>query len=268
MIIFPQAKINLGLHVLKKREDSYHEVETCLYSIPLFDILEILPSDEFSFKQTGLMVDGNIESNLCVKAFRLIQNDFKIPNVYMHLRKQIPMGAGLGGGSSDAAHVINGLNELFSLGISQVKKEEMAAQLGSDCAFFIEGSPKLATGRGEELAGISLDLKGKYLLLIYPDIHVGTAEAYAGVDFYKGLKSVGEILVQPLAEWQSQLENSFEKSIFTKHPVMLEIKQNLINKGAQFAAMSGSGSTLFGIFEKEPEKLALAISNQQFCLEL
>ena len=268
MIIFPQAKINLGLHVLKKREDSYHEVETCLYSIPLFDILEILPADEFSFKQTGLMVDGNIDSNLCVKAFRLIQNDFKIPNVYMHLRKQIPMGAGLGGGSSDAAHVINGLNELFSLGISQVKKEEMAAQLGSDCAFFIEGSPKLATGRGEELAGISLDLKGKYLLLIYPDIHVGTAEAYAGVDFYKGLKSVGEILVQPLAEWQSQLENSFEKSIFTKHPVMLEIKQNLINKGAQFAAMSGSGSTLFGIFEKEPEKLALAISNQQFCLEL
>ena len=268
MIIFPQAKINLGLHVLKKREDSYHEVETCLYSIPLFDILEILPADEFSFKQTGLMVDGNIDSNLCVKAFRLIQNDFKIPNVYMHLRKQIPMGAGLGGGSSDAAHVINGLNELFSLGISQVKKEEMAAQLGSDCAFFIEGSPKLATGRGEELAGISLDLKGKHLLLIYPDIHVGTAEAYAGVDFYQGSKSINEILNLPLIEWQNQLENSFEKSIFKKHPIMFEIKNKLISNGALYAAMSGSGSTLFGIFEKEPEKLALAISNQQFCLEL
>jgi 4-diphosphocytidyl-2-C-methyl-D-erythritol kinase len=129
MIIFPQAKINLGLHVLKKREDSYHEVDTCMYSIPLFDILEILPADQFSFKQTGLVVDGDVESNLCVKAFRLIQKEYDCPNVFMHLRKQIPMGAGLGGGSSDAAHVINGLNELFSLGISQKNKEEFAAML-------------------------------------------------------------------------------------------------------------------------------------------
>ena len=268
MIIFPQAKINLGLHVLNKREDSYHEVETCMYSIPIFDILEILPADDFSFMQTGLVVDGDIELNLCVKAFRLIQKEYRIPNVYIHLRKQIPMGAGLGGGSSDAAHVINGLNELFSLGISQFKKEELAAQLGSDCAFFIDGSPKLATGRGEILEEITLDLKGKHLLLIYPDIHVGTAEAYAGVDFYKDSKSVKEILSLPTTEWQGQLENSFEKSIFAKHPVMLEIKKNLIENGAQFAAMSGSGSTLFGIFENEPEKLKLTIPNQQFCLEL
>ena len=268
MIIFPQAKINLGLHVLKKREDSYHEVETCMYSIPLFDILEILPAGEFSFKQTGLMVDGNIESNLCVKAFRLIQQEYNIPEVYLHLRKQIPMGAGLGGGSSDAAHVINGLNEIFAIGISQSRKEELAAQLGSDCAFFIDGSPKLATGRGEKLEEISVDLKGKHLLLIYPDIHVGTAEAYAGVDFYKGLKSINEILNLPITEWQNQLENSFEKSIFEKHPVMLDIKNKLIANGALYAAMSGSGSTLFGIFEKEPEKLELPLSNQQFCLEL
>lgn len=268
MIIFPQAKINLGLHVLKKREDSYHEVETCMYSIPLFDILEILPADEFSFKQTGLVVDGTIESNLCVKAFRLFEKEFKIPNVYMHLRKQIPMGAGLGGGSSDAAHAINGLNELFAIGISQSRKEELAAQLGSDCAFFIDGSPKLATGRGEKLEDISVDLKGKHLLLIYPDIHVGTAEAYAGVDFYQGSKSINEILNLPITEWQNQLENSFEKSIFGKYPVMLDIKNKLIANGALYAAMSGSGSTLFGIFEKEPEKLELPLSNQQFCLQL
>lgn len=268
MIIFPQAKINLGLHVLKKREDSYHEVETCMYSIPLFDILEILPADDFSFNQTGLVVDSEVESNLCVKAFRLIQTEFSIPNVYMHLRKQIPMGAGLGGGSSDAAHVINGLNELFLLGISQTKKQELAAQLGSDCAFFIEGSPKLATGRGEKLSELSVDLKGKHLLLIYPDIHVGTAEAYAGVDFYKGTNSVSEILALPTTEWQNQLENSFEKSIFEKYPVMLDIKNKLVANGALYAAMSGSGSTLFGIFEKEPKKLELSISNQQFCLEL
>ncbi len=254
--------------MLKKREDSYHEVETCMYSIPLFDILEILPADDFSFKQTGLVVDGNAESNLCVKALRLIQSQFRIPNVYMHLRKQIPMGAGLGGGSSDAAHVINGLNELFSLAITQAQKEEMAAHLGSDCAFFIEGSPKLASGRGEKLAEISIDLKGKHLLLIYPDIHVGTAEAYAGVDFYKGSKSIDEIITLPINEWQDGLENSFEKSIFAKHPVMQEIKRKLIINGAQYAAMSGSGSTIYGIFETEPKKLELAVSNQQFCLEL
>lgn len=268
MIIFPQAKINLGLHVLKKREDSYHEVETCMYSIPLFDILEILPADDFSFLQTGLAVDGDVESNLCVKAFRLIQNEFGIPNIYMHLRKQIPMGAGLGGGSSDAAHVINGLNQLFSLSITQSKKEELAAQLGSDCPFFIEGSPKLATGRGEKLEEIAVDLKGKYLQLIYPDIHVGTAEAYAGVNFYHGTNSVSDIIALPITEWQIQLENSFEKSIFLKHPIMLEIQKKLISNGACYAAMSGSGSTLFGIFENEPEKLKLTIPNQQFCLEL
>jgi len=268
MIIFPQAKINLGLHVLKKREDCYHEVETCMYSIPLFDILEILPADEFSFKQTGLNIDANIESNLCVKGFRLIQNEFKIPNVYMHLRKQIPMGAGLGGGSSDAANVINGLNELFSLDIPQSQKENLAAQLGSDCAFFIQSSPKLATGRGEKLCEISVDLKGKHLLLIYPDIHVGTAEAYASVDFYKGSKSVVEILGLSLTEWQGQLENSFEKTIFSKYPILSMIKNKMLTRGAQFAAMSGSGSSIFGIFENKPEKLELPTSNRQFLLEL
>jgi 4-diphosphocytidyl-2-C-methyl-D-erythritol kinase len=268
MIIFPQAKINLGLHVLKKREDSYHELETCMYSIPLFDILEIIPAEQFSFKQTGLVVDGDVESNLCVKAFRLIQKEYDCPNVFIHLRKQIPMGAGLGGGSSDAAHVINGLNELFSLGISQKNKEEFAAMLGSDCPFFIDGLPKLATGRGEILEEIKLDLKGKYLQLIYPDIHVGTAEAYAGVDFYQDSKSIIEILSLPLSEWKNELQNSFEKSIFTKHPILLDIKQLLISNGALYAAMSGSGSTLFGIFDDKPEELNLLISNQQFCLEL
>jgi 4-diphosphocytidyl-2-C-methyl-D-erythritol kinase len=178
------------------------------------------------------------------------------------------MGAGLGGGSSDAAHVINGLNELFSLGISQKNKEEFAAMLGSDCPFFIDGSPKLATGRGEILEVIQLDLKGKYLQLIYPDIHVGTAEAYAGVNFYKDSKSITEILSLPLSEWQNQLQNSFEKSIFTKHQILLDIKQRLISNGALYAAMSGSGSTLFGIFDDKPEELNLLISNQQFCLEL
>lgn len=252
MIIFPQAKINLGLHVLKKREDSYHEVETCMYSIPVFDILEIIPADEFSFKQTGLVVDGNMESNLCVKAFRLIQNEFKIPNVYMHLRKQIPMGAGLGGGSSDAAHVINGLNELFSLEIPQAKKEEMAAHLGSDCAFFIDGSPKLATGRGEILEPIQVDLSCKYIKLIYPNMHISTAEAYANVAFYKGTETVREILNSPIKSWKNRLQNSFETNLFENYPRLKQFRDSMYNEGAIYAAMSGSGSTIFGIFNEKP----------------
>jgi 4-diphosphocytidyl-2-C-methyl-D-erythritol kinase len=184
MIIFPQAKINIGLHVLNKRPDGYHEVETCMLSVPLFDILEILPAEEFSFKQSGLHVDSEPSSNLCVKAYDLVKQTYNCPPVYMHLRKQIPMGAGLGGGSSDAAHVINGLNQLFELNIPIQEREYLAAQLGSDCPFFIGGTPKIATGRGEILHDISVDLSGYHIKLIYPTIHVGTAEAYAGVEFY------------------------------------------------------------------------------------
>ncbi len=268
MIIFPQAKINLGLHVLFKRPDGYHEVETCMHSIPLFDILEILPADEFSFHQSGLVVDSEPNSNLCVKAYQLMKQQYDCPPVYMHLRKQIPMGAGLGGGSSDAAHVINGLNELFQLTISVEERENIAAQLGSDCPFFIEGTPKIATGRGEILNDVTVDLSGYNLKLIYPAIHVGTAEAYAGVAFYEGEKRISQILKQNIKNWQVELTNSFENSIFQKHPLMLEIKENLLQEGAVYAAMSGSGSTIFGIYEELPILSDLPESYQQFCLSL
>ncbi len=268
MIIFPQAKINLGLHVLFKRPDGYHEVETCMHSIPLFDILEINLAEEFSFHQSGLVVDSEPNSNLCVKAYQLMKQQYDCPPVYMHLRKQIPMGAGLGGGSSDAAHVINGLNELFQLTISVEERENIAAQLGSDCPFFIEGTPKIAAGRGEILNDVTVDLSGYHLKLIYPAIHVGTAEAYTDVTFYEGEKRISQILTQNIKNWQAELTNSFENSIFQKHPLMLEIKENLLQEGAVYAAMSGSGSTLFGIYEDLPILSDLPESYQQFCLSL
>lgn len=252
MIIFPQAKINLGLHVLNKRQDSYHELETCMVSIPLYDILEILPSENFEFHQSGIEVSGDLESNLCVKAYELIKLNYSIPLVYMHLRKQIPMGAGLGGGSSDAAHVINGLNDLFDLKIPQVKREELAASLGSDCPFFIEGTPKLAKGRGEVLSPIALDLRGYHLLLIYPNIHVSTADAYSNVSFYYGDSSIREILNLPINEWKPKLENTFEKHIFQIHPRLKTLRDEMYEAGAIYSAMSGSGSTIYGIFKEKP----------------
>ena len=252
MIIFPQAKINLGLHVLYKRPDSYHELETCMVSIPLYDILEIVPAQQFEFHQSGIEVRGELHSNLCVKAYEILKKHHSIPPVYMHLRKQIPMGAGLGGGSSDAAHVINCLNDLFGLNIPQARREELAASLGSDCPFFVEGTPKIAQGRGEVLAPISLDLKGYHLLLIYPNIHVSTAEAYSNVSFYSGDFSIREILAQPIEEWKFNLQNTFEKHIFEIHPRLKSLRDEMYEAGAIYSAMSGSGSTIFGIFKEKP----------------
>lgn len=268
MIIFPQAKINLGLHVLHKRTDGYHEVETCMHSIPLFDILEINVANEFTFHQSGLAVDSEPDSNLCVKAYQLMKEYYDCPPVYMHLRKQIPMGAGLGGGSSDAAHVINGLNDLFELNIPVAEREKIAARLGSDCPFFIEGTPKIAKGRGEILHHSSVDLSGYHLKLIYPAIHVGTAEAYAGVAFYEREKHISQILAQPIEKWQGELTNSFENSIFLKHALMSEVKDNLLKEGAIYAAMSGSGSTLFGIYKTLPNPSNLPATFQQFCISI
>ena len=183
MILFPPAKINLGLNVLFKREDGYHELETVMLKTPLTDVLEIVPSDEFQFTQTGLTIPGDNLDNLCVQAFQLIQKEYKIPNVHIYLRKIIPMGAGLGGGSADASYVLSGLNTLFNLNISNSKLEELAATLGSDCPFFINPTPQIAKGRGEILSPIEINLKGYYIKLLNVGIHVGTKEAYAGIQF-------------------------------------------------------------------------------------
>lgn len=256
MILFPPAKINLGLSILQKRSDGYHEVETCMIPIPFYDILEILPAKEFSFLQTGLMIPGVSGDNLCEKAFRLLQEKYAIPNVMIHLRKQIPMGAGLGGGSSDAAYVLSGLNELFQLQISDEFLEILAAELGSDCPFFIKNEAQIAKGRGEKLTPINLTLKGYYLVLVNPRIHVGTKEAYAGVTPCQKKKSLEFLLENPISEWKDVIVNDFEESIFINHPKIAKLKNELLNCGAIYASMSGSGSSVYGLFKQEIELMS------------
>ena len=253
MILFPPAKINLGLYVHRRRDDGYHEIESCMNEIPLFDALEILPSNEFRFVQTGIRVDGEVSDNICVKAFRLIQHRFALPDVYIHLRKNIPVGAGLGGGSSDAAYVLKGVRSLFNLEVSDNVLEEMAAELGSDCAFFIKAGTQLSTGRGEVLTPIRIGLEGYFLKVVNPGLHVRTAEAYAEVELSSCEGGLTELLQQPVENWKGRLHNSFEKSVFRKYPALAAIKEKLYAEGASYALMSGSGSTVFGLFKNEPD---------------
>jgi 4-diphosphocytidyl-2-C-methyl-D-erythritol kinase len=253
VILYPSAKINIGLNIVEKRSDGYHELETIMIPVPLFDIVEIIPQENFEWKQSGLLIDGNDENNLCIKAFHLIQTKYGIGNVYMHLRKQIPMGAGLGGGSADAAYIIKGLNELFQLNISTETQQELSAQLGSDCPFFIQQSTQLATGRGEILKPIDFELTDYYLVLIKPDIHINTAQAYSGV-YISGDKGKLEQNIHLLiSEWKNCIKNDFEQHIFKLHPQLETIKNSFYENGALYASMSGSGSTMYGIFKEKPD---------------
>lgn len=250
MVAFPHCKINLGLNVVSKRSDGFHNIETCFYPIPRTDILEIIRSSEFSFTQSGIEVPGLEDDNLCVKAHRLLKNNFRIGNVKMHLHKIIPMGAGLGGGSSDGAFALRLLNLIFDLKVSIESLKKYAAQLGSDCSFFIEDSPMIGTGRGEILSPTSNHLSGLFLVLIKPAVHVSTAEAYSGIVPQTREFPIAEILKLPVSEWRGKLKNDFEKSIFKKYPTISQLKEKMYSSGAIYASMSGSGSTVFGLFEK------------------
>lgn len=252
MILFPPAKINLGLKVLSKRADGYHEIESCMLAIPMTDVLEVLPATDFSFRQSGILVDVPEEHNLCVKAFRLFQERYKIGNVWIHLRKQLPMGAGLGGGSADATYVLLALNELFETRLSDDTLRNLAAELGSDCPFFVSKSAQIARGRGEILSEIPLNLSGWYLKIVNPGIHIGTKEAYSGVHFSTETKSLEALLSEPIERWKDVIKNDFETSIFEHHPSIAALKSELYAEGAVYASMSGSGSTVFGLFEELP----------------
>lgn len=255
MLKFPNAKINLGLNITSKREDGYHDIESCFYPIPLMDALEIIPSEKLSFDTTGLKIPGNSNDNLVLKAYKLLNADFDLTTVEIILHKNIPMGAGMGGGSADGAFMLTLLNDYFELNISTQELEQYALKLGSDCPFFIENKPKLVSGRGEIFENTKLDLSGYYLALVYPDIHISTGVAYSGVKPQKPEISVNEILENyPIEKWKGLLKNDFEKGIFEKYPQLNEIKNNLYKNGALYASMTGSGSTVFGIFNKQPEK--------------
>jgi 4-diphosphocytidyl-2-C-methyl-D-erythritol kinase len=257
MIAFSNAKINIGLQVKYKREDGFHELETLFYPIPLSDVIEIVPSQNFSIDQSGpYAVNCPIEENLVYKAYEIIARQYAIKPSRIILHKNIPSGAGLGGGSSNAAFTLSMLNQINELNITEEELQKLAAKIGSDCAFFISNQPSLATGRGEILQKTSFTLKNKYLYLIIPDIHVSTAEAYGGILPVEPKNQLSDILKNP-ASWKELLQNDFEKHIFKLHPALNTIKEKLYELGAFYAAMSGSGSSMFGLFENEPEKLNL-----------
>lgn len=254
MLTFPNAKINLGLNIVDKRLDGFHNIETVFYPINIKDALEFVVSDSSKTEMTmsNIKVDGDINSNLVMKAYMLLKKDFELPNLSIHLQKNIPFGAGLGGGSSDAAFMLVMLNDFFQLGLTERILEDYAVQLGSDCPFFIKNRPVFASGRGELFDEVTVNLKGKYLVLVKPDIHVSTKDAYANCIPQKPSKCVKDIVSRPLEEWKELLNNDFEKSVFGQHSAIAEIKDKLYQNGAVYASMSGSGASVFGIFNEEP----------------
>jgi 4-diphosphocytidyl-2-C-methyl-D-erythritol kinase len=256
MICFPNAKINIGLHVTGKRDDGYHNIETIFFPVGLHDVLEIIENNEtgapqFSFESTGIAIPGNIESNLCIKACELIKRDYYLPPLKIHLHKNIPMGAGLGGGSSDAAHCIKLLDEAFELNLAYGEKHHYARQLGSDCCVFINNRPAFGAERGDQLEFIDLDLKDLFLVIIYPGIHVSTAEAYSMIQPTKPSFSLENLQQLPLEKWRDQVKNDFEKPVFNKYPKLGEVKTKLYDLGATYSAMSGSGSAIYALFKHE-----------------
>ena len=248
MIVYPNAKINLGLNVVRKREDGYHDIETIFYPIPLQDALEIQEAEEASFRQAGTPLDCPPEQNLVLRAIDLLRADFDLPPLEVYLFKHIPSGAGLGGGSSDAAFAMRLVNEKFQLGLSDDDLRQRLATLGADCPFFIQNTPCFATGIGDLLTPIDLSLDGWNLVLVKPDIYVSTREAYSSVTPQEPLLPLDVIARRPVSEWQSLMHNDFEQSVFLLHPEIAAIKDRLLDLGATYAAMSGSGSAVFGLF--------------------
>lgn len=248
MVAFPPCKINLGLRIISKRPDGYHNLETCFYPVPWTDVLEIIRSDSFSFTQSGLPIPGQEEDNLCIRAYRMFQREFQLAPVKIHLHKVLPTGAGLGGGSSDAAYALRLLNQLFELGLATEQLNDYAAQLGSDCSFFIQDNPMLGSGRGEILSPCAVALTGLFVVLVKPEIHVSTADAYANVTPVKPDQSLTKVLESPISSWKNILVNDFEKSVFEKYPIIRKIKNDLYEAGALYASMSGSGASVYGIF--------------------
>jgi len=251
MINYPQCKINLGLNVIEKRQDGFHNLETIFYPVSLCDILEIIPSDKNSFSLSGISIPGNPFSNLVFKAYELLKKDFNLPPVQIHLHKNIPSGAGLGGGSSDAASTIVMLNKIFSLDLSENKMMNYASCLGSDCAFFIANKPMFATGKGDIFQPVNFSLNEYYIILVKPDISVNTADAYSLIKPERKIISPKEIVKNHVEEWKNKLVNDFEKPVFKKFPKIQSIKEKLYELGALYASMSGSGSAVFGLFKNE-----------------
>lgn len=254
MLSFPNAKINIGLSITGKRADGFHDLETIFYPVAWKDALEIITENQevSSIHLSGLPVAGNPEKNLTWKAYTLLQQDFpeKIPSLAIYLHKVIPMGAGLGGGSADGAFLLCMLNEQFQLGLTTAVLEQYALQLGSDCPFFVRNKPAFASGRGEQLEAITLDLSACSIQLIYPDIHISTAHAFSGIRPKPAEYPLKQIAGLPLPVWKDKIVNDFEHSLFPVYPELKNIKDQLYAGGALYASLSGTGSTVYGLFSK------------------
>lgn len=253
MINFPTCKINLGLHILKRRQDGYHDIETAMLELPFNDILEVVESEQAAFTTSGLEIPGM--GNLVLDAETEFRKHYSIPTLAFHLHKLIPMGGGLGGGSSDAAFALKLMRDKYAPEVSNEDLKTMASKIGSDCPFFIKGGIQYATGRGEVLSPLNLDFSDKYVVLVNLGIHVSTKEAYEDVIPDNGRVALKEILEKPIHTWKEFLINDFERSVFGKYPELADIKKDLYNNGAIYAAMTGSGSTLFGIFDSEIQSI-------------
>lgn len=257
MVVFPNAKINLGLNVVSRRSDGYHNILSVFYPVPIYDALEVRAAtkgQKDGFQTSGYEIPGSDGDNLCLKAVKLMRENYDIPWVDIHLHKAIPMGAGLGGGSADGSFLLTALNSYFGLGLSGAPLRQMALELGSDCAFFIDNNPANVSGRGEEIEIIEPVLKGKTIVVVFSNIHVATANAYSKIKVeYPNEHPKDVVLNRPVSEWKNYLINDFEVVVFEEYPVLKAAKENLYRAGALYASMTGSGSAVFGIFDSLPD---------------
>ncbi len=264
MLAFANCKINLGLNITARRADGYHELETIFYPVKLYDVVELNAAEHTSCHIRGLDIPGNGEDNLCLKAFHLLQKEFNLPEQQITLLKNIPIGAGLGGGSSDAAFLLKLINSKFDLGITETELEQYAGTLGADCPFFIKNKAVYAAGIGDEFAAVNVDLSAYQITIVKPPVHISTAEAYGAVRPAVPPISLKDVINLPVSEWKGKVKNDFESPVFQKYPEIAQIKQMLYDSGATFALMSGSGSSVFGIFENKVRLPALEQNNIVF----
>lgn len=255
MVDFPNGKINIGLSVTGKRKDGYHNIETIMYPVKLSDVLEITtnPGKDFKFTSTGIKLPGHLSDNLVCKTYNLMKRKFDLPSVNIHLHKIIPAGSGLGGGSADAAFTIKILNKLFSLGLTLQEMIDHAKLLGSDCAFFINNKPVLAFGKGNEFEPIDVEIEKYFLVIIKPDIHISTADAYSWIRPSRKEPSLCELIKAPVEQWKNNIVNDFEAEVTSRYPLIKDIIKKLYRLGSVFASLTGSGAAVYGIFDSEIE---------------
>lgn len=250
MITFPNAKINIGLNITSRRPDGYHNLETIFHPVKIKDALEVIEASSMNFETSGIEIPGHANENLCLQAYDLLRKDFDLPNINIHLHKKIPIGAGLGGGSADAAFFIKLINQKFDLGLDTEAMQNYCRKLGADCAFFIENKPVFAIGKGDEFEDLQLDLSKYFLALVMPPVHVSTGEAYRGVKPQQPVASLKDLIKLPINQWQGKIVNDFETHILNNHPTIRGVKSALLEAGALFSLMSGSGASVFAIFDK------------------